>query len=50
MDRDTVVLHWLNGQGSYKQFVANRVNRILEKRFSKWNYRGSMVNGWQYMS
>ena len=33
-----VVLHWLNEQGSYKQFVANRVNKILEKGTSKWNY------------
>ena len=27
----TVVLHWLNGLGSYNQFVQNRVNKILEK-------------------
>ena len=27
----TVVLHWLNRQGLYKQFVADRVTAILEK-------------------
>ena len=27
----TVVLHWLNKQGLYKQFVANRIIKILEK-------------------
>ena len=27
----TVVLHWLNRQGLYKQFVANRVTNIFKK-------------------
>ena len=26
-----VVLYWLNRQGSYNQFVRNRVNKILER-------------------
>ena len=34
----TVVLHWLNRQGLYKQFVANRVTKILEKEYIKWYY------------
>ena len=33
-----VVLHWLNRQGVYNQFVANRVSKILEKEFIKWYY------------
>ena len=27
----TVILNWLNRQGLYKQFVANRVTKILKK-------------------
>ena len=34
----TVVLHWLNRQGLYKQFVANKVSKILEKEYIKWYY------------
>ena len=34
----TVVLHWLNRQGPYKQFVANIVTKILEKEHIKWYY------------
>ena len=34
----TVVLHWLNRQGFYKQFVANRITKILEKEYKKWCY------------
>ena len=33
-----VALHWLNRQGLYKQFVANRVRQILEKEYIKWYY------------
>ena len=29
----TVVLRWLNRQGFYKQFVVNRVTKILEKEY-----------------
>ena len=35
---NTVILHWLNRQGLYKQFVANRVTKILEKEYIKWYY------------
>ena len=34
----TILLHWLNRQGLYKQFVANRVSKILEKECIKWFY------------
>ena len=34
----TVVLYWLNGQGSYNQFVRNRVNKILERDDINWQY------------
>ena len=33
-----VVLRWLNRQGFYKQFVVNRVTKILEKEYIKWYY------------
>ena len=35
---NTIVLHWLYGQGSYKQFVANRISKILDRVTSKCNY------------
>ena len=34
----TVALHWIQGGGSYKQFVANRVRKIKEKDFIEWRY------------
>ena len=34
----TVALHWIQGGGSYKQFVANRVRKIKEKNFIEWRY------------
>ena len=34
----TVALHWINGEGSYKQFVANRVRLIREKKFINWRH------------
>ena len=37
----TVLSHWLNRQGLYKQFVANRVSKIgkeKEKECIKWFY------------
>ena len=34
----TVALHWLKGNGNYKQFVANRVRKIQEKSFIQWRY------------
>ena len=34
----TVVLHWLNRQGGYNQFVRNRVNKILERDDINWQF------------
>ena len=34
----TAVLYWLKGQGSYNQFVRNRVNKILERDDINWQY------------
>ena len=33
-----VVLHWICGQGSYKQFVANRVAKICAHPEIQWRY------------
>ena len=32
------MLYWLNGQGSYNQFVRNRVNKILERDDINWQH------------
>ena len=32
----TIVLYWLNGQGSCKQFFRKRVNKILERDDINW--------------
>ena len=34
----TVVLHWLKGKREYKVFVSNRVAKIREHSYLKWNY------------
>jgi hypothetical protein len=34
----TVALHWIKGGGTYKQFVANRVNQINAKDFIEWRH------------
>ena len=34
----TVVLHWLKGNGQYKQFVANRVSKIQLHKEIHWRY------------
>ena len=34
----TVALHWINGEGSYKHFEANRVRMIREKSFINWRH------------
>jgi hypothetical protein len=34
----TVALHWLLGNGQYKQFVTNRVRKIREHADIKWRY------------
>jgi hypothetical protein len=33
----TVALHWIRGEGNYKQFVQNRVNKIQQKDV-EWRY------------
>ncbi len=40
----TVALHWINGDGSYKQFVRNRVRQIREKSYIKWRHVGTKEN------
>ncbi|XP_046863150.1 uncharacterized protein LOC124456886 [Xenia sp. Carnegie-2017] len=37
LDR-TVALHWIKGGGEYKQFVANRVQKIQSKQGIEWRY------------
>ena len=34
----SVALHRIKGGGSYKQFVANRIKKILEKDYIQWRY------------
>ena len=34
----TVALHWIKGNGQYKQFVANRVTKIQFHKEIKWRY------------
>ena len=34
----TVALHWIRGEGEYKQFVHNRVQKIQEKNWITWRY------------
>jgi uncharacterized protein YoxC len=40
----TVALHWLKGGGEYKQFVRNRVLKILEKAYIQWRYVNTKEN------
>ena len=41
----TVALHWIRGEGSaYKQFVANRVNKIRDKAYIQWRVVGTDQN------
>ncbi len=39
-----VALHWINGDGRYKQFVRNRVRQIREKSYIKWRHVGTKEN------
>ena len=34
----TVALHWIRGNGDYKQFVGNRVQKIQEKSYIEWRH------------
>ena len=41
----TTVLHWLKGNGKYKQFVNNRVEKIKEiKEITSWRYVNTNEN------
>ena len=40
----TVALHWLKGGGDYKQFVRNRVQKIIEKAYIHWRYVNTKEN------
>ena len=40
----TVMLHWIRGNGSYKQFVANRVKKIQEHTNITWWYVNTKEN------
>ena len=42
----TVALHWIKGGGgsTYKQFVANRAQKIKEKDFIEGRYVGNSQN------
>ena len=37
-------LHWIRGNGEYKQFVSNRVRKIQEKNYIQWRYVSSEEN------
>ena len=42
---DSIIdFHLLNRQGFYKQFVANRGTKILEKDYIKWCYAPTKQN------
>ncbi len=40
----TVALHWICGNGEYKQFVGNRVRKIQEKSYIEWRHVTSADN------
>ena len=40
----SVALHWLKGNGDYKQFVANRVRKIQQHDFIQWRHVKSEDN------
>ena len=37
-----VALHWICGNGDYRQFVANRVRKILEHNIDAWRHVSSI--------
>ena len=39
-----VALHWIRGNGEYKQFVGNRVRKIQEKSYIEWRHVTSADN------
>ena len=40
----TVALHWIPGNGQYRQFVANRVRKIREHPDIRWRYVPTLYN------
>ena len=40
----TTALHWLKEGGEYKQFIRNRVKKILEKAYIQWRYGNTKEN------
>ena len=40
----TTALHRLKGGGEYKQFIRNRVKKILEKAYIQWRYVNTKEN------
>ena len=40
----SVALHWIRGNGEYKQFVGNRVRKIQEKSYIEWRHVGTHEN------
>ena len=40
----TVALHWIRGNGQYRQFVANRVAKIQLQKEIQWRYIPTEVN------
>ena len=40
----TVALYWINGQGDFRQFVANRVAKIQEHNHVKWHHVSTHEN------
>ena len=40
----SVALHWIGGNGSYKQFVSNRVSKIRQHTDVKWRYVNTEEN------
>ena len=40
----TVALHWLSGNGKYKQFVTNRVSKIKQHKEIKWRHVPTLDN------
>ncbi len=40
----SVALHWIRGNGSYRQFVANRVEKIREHTAVEWRHVNTEEN------
>ena len=40
----SVALHWIGGNGSYKQFVSNRVSKIRQHTDVRWRYVNTEEN------